>query len=219
VLARHLPAQPGPLLALSALVFVHQFDLIGFSVLIPEMRDAFGVSDTTIGAISNGVAVSALLLAYPIGVLADRYSRRASVRIGAVLFFVAALVTSFAWVLPLFVAARFFAGLTPMANDVVQPGLLGDLYDDKDQPRVFAVWRGAATISGVSALLLGAVAAVWDWRAAFLVVALLGVIVLVPAWRVPEPSPGGRSGGRPGGVAGGRGRRADRTWTRTRRSR
>jgi MFS family permease len=101
-------------------------------------------------------------------------------------------VTSFAWVLPLFVAARFFAGLTPMANDVVQPGLLGDLYDDKDQPRVFAVWRGAATISGVSALLLGAVAAVWDWRAAFLVVALLGVIVLVPAWRVPEPSPGGR---------------------------
>ena len=185
--ARYLPAKPGPLLALSALIFVHQFDVIGFSVLLPEMRDAFGVSDTTIGAIANGVAVSGLLLAYPIGVLADRYSRRASVRIGAVVFVVAALVTSFAWTLPVFVASRFIAGLPPMANDVVQPGMLGDLYDDRDQPRVFAIWRGAATISGVSALLLGAVAAAWDWRAAFLVIALLGFVVLAPAWRVPEP--------------------------------
>jgi MFS family permease len=69
--------------------------------------------------------------------------------------------------------------------------MLGDFYDDEEQPRVFAMWRGAATISGVSALLLGGVAAVFDWRAAFLVTALLGLAVLVPAWRVPEPSSDG----------------------------
>lgn len=192
MLARYLPARPGPLLALSALIFVHQFEVIGFAVLTPELRDAFDVSDTTIGAIGNATGIAAFLMAWPIGVLADRFSRRACVRIGAVLFVVAALATSFAWALPVLIVARLLAGLPPMAADVVQPGILGDLYDDREQPRVFAIWRGAATISGVSALLLGGVAAVFDWRAAFLVTALLGVAVLVPAWRVPEPS-GGRS--------------------------
>ena len=190
--ARYLPARPGPLLALSSLVFVHQFEVIGFAVLTPELRDAFDVSDTTIGAIGNGTSVAALLLAYPIGVLADRFSRIACVRIGAVLFVVAALATSLAWALPVLVLARLLAGLPPMAADVVQPGVLGDLYDDKEQPRVFAVWRGAATVSGVSALVLGGVAAVWDWRAAFLVTALLGAAVLLPAWRVPDPDSAAR---------------------------
>jgi MFS family permease len=190
VLARYLPGKPGPLLALSVLIFVHQFEVIGFAVLTPELRDAFDVSDTTIGAIGNATSVAALLLAYPIGVLADRYSRVASVRIGAVVFVVAALATSFAWALPVLVVARLLAGLPPMAADVVQPGLLGDLYDDKDQPRVFAVWRGAATVSGVSALFLGGVASLWGWRAAFLVTALLGVAVLLPSWRVRDPDAG-----------------------------
>jgi MFS family permease len=104
-----------------------------------------------------------------------------------VLFVVAGLATSWAWALPALVVARLLAGFPPMTDEVVQPGMLADLYEEHEQPRVFAVLRGTVTLSGVSAAVLGAIAASAGWRAAFLFTAVLGAVVLIPAWRLQEP--------------------------------
>ncbi|HEX2039063.1 MAG TPA: hypothetical protein VHF47_04930, partial [Acidimicrobiales bacterium] len=61
-----------PLVVLFGLNVVDELDRVAFSVLTPEIRDAFGLSDDGVVAIGALAAVTALMAALPIGFAADR---------------------------------------------------------------------------------------------------------------------------------------------------
>ena len=72
-----------PLVVLFALNLVDEFDRVAFTVLSPEIRDAFGLSDSGIVGIASVAGLTALLAALPIGVLADRVRRVRLAGVGA----------------------------------------------------------------------------------------------------------------------------------------
>src|SRR5918996_861099 len=69
----------GPLGVLFALNVVDELDRIALITLAPNIRDAFDLSDTMIGALSGIGAVIIVTLAIPFAVLGDRKSFRTKI--------------------------------------------------------------------------------------------------------------------------------------------
>ena len=179
-----------PLAVLFGLNFVDEFDRIAFAALTPEIRDAFDLSDTEIGAIGILTAICVLLLALPMGVLADRFNR---VRLGAVAALVWGTMSVLTGVVPvigLLFAVRLFAGLGRVVNGVVHPSLLQDYYRADTQPRVFTVHRLADPLSATSGIVAGFIGEAMGWRWAFILLAIPTFLLLASLTRLREPKRG-----------------------------
>ncbi|HVE64711.1 MAG TPA: MFS transporter [Mycobacteriales bacterium] len=179
---------------LFALNLVDEFDRITFATLVPEIRDDFGLSDAALVAVGSMSAALPILLAVPLGYLADRFDRARISAVGAALWGCAAIATAFAPVVLVIAAARLAAGTGRLVNDVVHPSLLADHYPLTALPRVTAVHRVASSVGAVLAGLLAGALAVWlGWRATFLVMALpTAIAVGWAALVLREPRSAGR---------------------------
>jgi branched-chain amino acid transport system ATP-binding protein len=179
-----------PLVVLFALNLVDEFDRVAFGVLSPEIRDTFGLSDSGIVAVGSLAGVTALLAALPIGVLADRVRRVRLAGVGAAAWGGFTILTALApavWVLTL---ARMGAGIGRIVNEPVHASLLTDYYPPPSHPRVFALHRLANPIGLSSALIIGLLASVFDWRVVFLSLCVPTFLLLPFLLRLREPARG-----------------------------
>ena len=179
-----------PLLVLFGLNFVDEFDRIAFATLTPEIRDAFDVSDTTIGAVGVVSSIFVLAASLPIGVLADRNNRIRISAAAAVLWGVMSVLTGIVPALALLFLVRLLSGLGRIINEVVHPSLLGDYYKPIDQPKVFFVHRLANPLSALSALVAGGIGATLGWQWAFILLALPTFFLVGGLGRLREPARG-----------------------------
>ncbi|AEA25518.1 MFS transporter [Pseudonocardia benzenivorans] len=155
--------------------------------MLPELGADFGISASaaSISVTAYLVPFAALMLVS--GTLGERWGRRRAVLTAYLVYVVASLVAVFATWLPLFLAMRVLQGAanaftTPLLLAVVagsvKPGALGRALG----------WFGSLQAAGqTSAPLLGGLAAEFDWRLAFVGVAvaaaLLAAVGLPPTAR------------------------------------
>ena len=179
-----------PLAILFGLNFVDEFDRIAFAALTPEIRDAFDLSDTEIGAVGILTAIAVLMLALPLGNIADRFNRVKLGVLAAVVWGTMSILTGIVPVVALLFVVRLFAGVGRVVNEVVHPSLLGDYYKAENQPRVFLVHRLANPLSAISGVVAGAIAELIGWQWAFILLALPTFFLLTGLIRLPEPRRG-----------------------------
>ena len=184
-------ADATPLLVLFGLNLVDEFDRLAYSTLLPEIRDAFSLSDAEAVAIGTVAAVMMLLGALPIGYLGDRFPRTRIAGIAAVVWGTMAVLTGLAWMVPVLFVARLGSGIARTSNEVVHPSLLADYYTPAVLPTAIQVHRLAQPFSYVAALLAGGIAAVAGWRWAFVVLAIPTFVLLTMLARLKEPARGG----------------------------
>jgi branched-chain amino acid transport system ATP-binding protein len=179
-----------PLAILFGLNFVDEFDRIAFAALTPEIRDAFDLSDTEIGAVGILTAIAVLMLALPLGNIADRFNRVKLGVIAALVWGTMSILTGIVPVVALLFVVRLLAGVGRVVNEVVHPSLLGDYYKAENQPRVFLVHRLANPLSAISGVVAGAIAELIGWQWAFILLALPTFFLLAGLIRLPEPRRG-----------------------------
>jgi len=184
-------AAAAPLMVLFGLNLVDEFDRVAFGVLSPEIRDAFGLSDSGVVGVAAVAAFTALAAALPIGWLADRTNRVRLSGAAALLWAGMAVLTGLAPALAVLVVARIGAGVGRITNEPVHASLLTDLYPPETHPRVFAVHRLANPVGLSGALLVGVLADLLGWRAVFFLVALPTVLLVGTLALVREPLRGG----------------------------
>ena len=197
VLAEYKPsnvtggASPTPLLVLAALNGLDELDRSAFSVLVPEIRDYFGVSLTTILTVTALSALLPILLALPVGFTADRSNRTRMVAAGAVLWGAFSILTGFATSLFLLGLYRIGAGI----GRTVEPAslsLIADHYPPEKLTGTFSVYRMGNELGLlVAPALAGTLASIFFWQVPFLVfgvpsLALAAFMVL----RMREPRRG-----------------------------
>lgn len=181
--------RPGaPLAVLFGLNLVDEFDRVGFATLAPEIRDALGVSDATIVAVATASTALAILAAIPVGYLADRRDRVHLSIVGALMWGAAAVATGLTDLLLVIAAARFAAGTGRLVNDTAHPSLLADYYPVRLLPGVSAVHRLGTSVGAiVAAPAAGLLATAFGWRAAFLVLAVPTLMLVIAATRLRDP--------------------------------
>jgi len=177
-----------PLGVLFGLNMVDELDRTAFGVLLPEIRDHFGLDTNGILWVVALSLVAAIVLALPIGFYADRW-RRVPIAIGGAsvwgLFSVLTGLAANLWTLGI---ARTGAGLGRAVNDPVHNSLLADYYDIPVRPRVYSVHRYANALGQfLGPFSAGLLAYYIGWRAPFIIFSVVTALFIVLAFKLREP--------------------------------
>ena len=178
------------------IIFLHAmldtFDGSGFGVLLPEIRDDFGLDTEEVATLASISAILAILIGIPLGYRTDRTKRRiwwlaGGAFLGA-FFFVGVGLAGSVFV---FAVMRFLLGFGLKVNDPVQSSLLADYTPLPARATVYSA-RGIVRSVGqmVGPLFFGIVGTVAGWRPAFVGAAVVALIVGAVSLKLREPARG-----------------------------
>lgn len=177
-----------PLLILFGLNAADELDRTGFGILLPNIRDAFGMSNTGVLTLVGVTALGALLLQMPIAYASDRGNRVAITLAGATAWAAFSVMTGAATAVWMLLIARVGTGIGRAVVDPTHNALLSDWYAVDRRPAVFSFHRAANVLGNFAGpLLAGALAAWFSWRAPFFVFAAPTLILVVLGLRLRDP--------------------------------
>lgn len=160
---------------------------------LPDIVAAFGRSDSAAGLFVSAATLPGIVVAPAIGLLADRFGRRAVLLPCLVLFGVAGLAAAFAPSFGVLVALRFAQGIGSAGLINLAVVLIADCWDGHDRARLIG-WNAAVLTVSVAILpaVGGLLAAIGGWRLSFAPfgIALLSAAAVARWVHVPHTSAG-----------------------------
>jgi ABC-type branched-subunit amino acid transport system ATPase component/predicted MFS family arabinose efflux permease len=188
----------GGTFAFVMLVLLSTFDELEgavLSVLAPDIRDTFHISDGVIVFVSTASGAFIVLGSLIMGFLADRFRRGpvlglASAVFSAALFTCGLAVNAFTLFL-----SRLGVGVAKSSNLPVGGSLIADAYPINIRGRVNAAIFGAARLAGVlSPAVVGGIATLAGgtegWRWAYFLLAIPAIPLAFLCFKIPEPPRG-----------------------------
>ena len=192
-----------PLAILFGLNMADELDRSAYLVLLPNIRDDLGLSNTGILSVVALAAAVALLLTVPIAHLADRSSRVRIALIGAVVWAAFSIGTGLSFTIWVLIVARSGAAIGQAVVFPTHNSLLADTYPIDARPRVYSIHRAANSVGAILGLVIGAgLASAFGWRAPFFVFAVPTLLLVVAGLRLREPGRGHFERQAAGGVDG-----------------
>ncbi|MBI5087627.1 MAG: MFS transporter, partial [Actinobacteria bacterium] len=178
-------------LILMILNSLDELEAATMTVLAPDLRDVFGVSDGVIVFISSASAAFFVLGAVPMGYLADRCNRSRIIGISSLVFSGMVFLSGLAVNAFMLFWTRFGAGVAKANTLPVHGSLLADTYPIALRGRIAAsISMIGRSVQAISPLLVGGIAIAFGWRWPFLLLGVPVAVVAVLAFRMPEPPRG-----------------------------
>ena len=138
-----------------------ELELAAITVLAPDIRDTFGVSNGTIVFIASASASFFVLGAMPMGYLADRYKRAPIIGIASLFFSFFVFLSGLAVNVFMLFWARFGVGIAKANTITVHGSLIADTYPIGIRGRMGALNTMTGRAVGVaSPVLVGGIAAI-----------------------------------------------------------
>src|SRR5688500_2537519 len=183
-----LGAPAFPLAVLFGLNAVDELDRTAFAVLLPDIRDHFGLSDAGALALVAASTIAVLCIEVPLSFYCDRRSRVRIATTGAALWALCSVGTGLAVSVAMLVAMRIGAGGGRAVVTPTHSSLLADHYEPAARVKVFSVHRQANSVGQIAGpLFAGLLAYAFGWRAPFLLFAIPTAVFVVLATRLKEP--------------------------------
>ena len=180
-----------PLIILIGFSAVIGFDQQAFGVLAPDIRKTFHISTGTTDTIATLTAAVPILFSVPVGFLGDKRNRLGLTAICGVLWGVTAILTGLAPVIALLILARSVGGIGFLATETVSPSLLADYYAPEGLGTIFGGYRFLGQGFGLAAgPVAGVIAAIFNWRVAFVVLAVPTFVFVALLRLLREPQRG-----------------------------
>jgi MFS family permease len=185
------PPRPGRdriLIWICVLIAINQ---LGFGSIVPALAlyaRSFGVGQSAIGVAIAVYGLARLVIAMPVGKLADRVGRRTTLATGGLVEAVGNLLCAYAPDYATFLAARFLAGtgagLVLISGQIV----LADITEPAQRGRIMAIYQGVFLCAvGVGPFPGGLLAERFGLQAPFVAYAVAGALAAAVAWfQIPE---------------------------------
>jgi MFS transporter, Spinster family, sphingosine-1-phosphate transporter len=156
--------------------------------VFPLIRDDLQLSDTALGTLGSVFMVCYMVSAPLFGWLGDRVRR---VRLAAAGLFAWSLATAGAglsygyWSL---LSARTLVGIGEASFGTVSPGVLADYFSRLVRGRILSLFYLAIPAGSALGYLLGGLLGHnFGWHAAFFIVGIPGLLMVLPVWLLREP--------------------------------
>jgi len=177
-----------PLVVLFGLNAVDELDRAAFGILLPNIRESFGIDIQTALSLVALSSIAALALQVPIAQFADKSKRIPLVVIGALVWGFFSGMTGLATGLILLTIARSGSSLGKAVIDPTHNSLIADYYPIETRARVYSFHRAANAVGQfVGPITAGMLAYYFDWRIPFLVFVVPTVLFAMMAMRLHEP--------------------------------
>ncbi|MND41830.1 L-galactonate transporter [compost metagenome] len=166
------------------------------TVVFPQLKVEWGLSDSELGALSSVVAIAVGVLAFPLSLVADRLGRIRSLILMAAVWSLATLMCGFASNYQEMFVARFFIGLGEAAYGSVGLAVVLSIFPPQQRSTVTGAFLAGSMVGSVLGIGLGGVLAThFGWRASFVGMAIYGIALtavyalVVRPGRIESPRP------------------------------
>ncbi|MBU4371543.1 MAG: MFS transporter [Proteobacteria bacterium] len=165
-------------LLLWLLYFFDYIDRMVVVSLFPFLKADWGLTDAQCGAMVSAVYWAIILFSFPISILIDRWSRKKSIGIMAVLWSLATVACAFTRNFGQLFAARAAIGIGEAGYAPGGTAMISALYPEKRRAFMVGIWNASIPLGMAAGIVIGGlIASRWGWRHAFGIVALPGLII------------------------------------------
>lgn len=193
--ARKPDARAWSMLSLLSFVYVLNFlDRQLLSILAYPIQQSLKISDGQLGLISGlYFAMFYTFIAIPVGWLADRSNRVTILAVACGIWSAATVACGLARTYPELVAARMTVGFGEAGGVPPSYALITDTFSPGYRATALGIFNLGPPIGAAVGIAFGAtIAAAFDWRDAFIVVGIIGIVTaLVLKLLIRDPERGG----------------------------
>ncbi|HCE58719.1 MAG TPA: hypothetical protein DER09_13050 [Prolixibacteraceae bacterium] len=165
------------------LFLLYMFDYIDRMVvtsMFTHIETDWGISHTQSGMLVSAVYWSIVALTFPVSILVDRWSRKKTIGIMAVLWSLATLLCAFTGNFTQLFLARILIGVGEAGYAPGGTAIIAGIYPQEKRAKMIGLWNASIPLGTALGVALGGIiAATWGWKHAFGIVALPGFIVAV----------------------------------------
>jgi predicted MFS family arabinose efflux permease len=167
-------------LLLWLLYFFDYVDRMVVVSLFPFLKADWGLTDAQCGAMVSAVYWAIILFSFPISIIIDRWSRKKSIGIMAVLWSIATAACALTKNFGQLFAARTLIGIGEAGYAPGGTAMISALYPEKKRAFMVGIWNASIPIGMAAGIVIGGlIASHWGWRHAFGIVALPGLVIAV----------------------------------------
>lgn len=178
--------------AVSGLSFIYVARMLGLFMLMPVLSlDSASLRGSTPLLLGLAIGIYGLaqaVLQFPFGVASDRFGRKPVLAFGLLLFVLGSVMGAFTHSMWGIVIARLLQGAGAVSSVLLATA--GDLTGEAHRTKAMAAIGGSIAVAYVMGIALGPVFYGFSGlKGVFLAAAALGVVALLPLWRVIPPIP------------------------------
>jgi MFS family permease len=176
------------LLAINALNF---YDRQVLGAVAEPVRKQLDLDDVQYAWLTPAFVLLYAVAGIPLGRLADRGRRTRILAAGVLVWSAMTALSGLAWDFWSMFALRLGVGIGEATCAPTANSLLGDLFPRERRARALAVFMVGLPLGlALSSIVSGTIAKKWDWRPAFFVAAVPGVVLGLLCLFLPEPERG-----------------------------
>ncbi|MBU0971257.1 MAG: MFS transporter [Proteobacteria bacterium] len=172
------------------LFFLYLFDYMDRMVIVslfPYLKADWGITDTQCGLLVSAVYWSILGFSFPVSILVDRWSRKKSIGLMAVLWSLATLACAFTRNFGQLFAARTAIGIGEAGYAPGGTAMISTVFPKEQRARILGLWNASIPLGSALGIAIGGlVAEHFGWRYALGIVALPGMAIALLFFTVKD---------------------------------
>jgi MFS transporter, Spinster family, sphingosine-1-phosphate transporter len=175
------------LVLLTTLNFLNYIDRSVLFAVQPLVQKEFHISNTQVGALTTVFLICYMIAAPFVGPLADRYSRKLIIVLGAIFWSGLTLLTAVTHTYHELLLRHTLVGIGEATFVTIAPTFVADLFSQERRGRILGIFYLAIPVGTAAGYLLGGkLGPVHGWRFPFYVAAAPGFLVALAFLLVPE---------------------------------
>jgi multidrug resistance protein len=188
------PIKLYPRTALALLTTLNLLNYIDRSVLFavqPLVQSEFRLTNTQVGYLTSAFLGFYMVAAPFVGPLADRYSRKRIIMLGAIFWSGLTLLTAFTHTYWELLVRHTLVGVGEATFVTIAPTFVADLFPERQRGRIFGIFYLAIPVGTAAGYLLGGkLGPDFGWRFPFYIAAAPGFLLAIAVAFLPEPPRG-----------------------------
>ena len=154
--------------------------------VFPLIKADFNLSDMQLGLLGSAFMLSYMIFAPILGWIGDRSVSSHLASGGLAFWSMATAMSGIAGSYLTLLFSRSLVGIGEASFGVVSPGMLADIFAKEVRGRVLSFFYLAIPVGSAIGYVLGGILGYhFGWQAAFLLVALPGLLLAIAVWRIP----------------------------------
>jgi len=179
------------LVVLTALNLLNYIDRSVLFAVQPLIQGEFHLNNAQIGYLTSAFLGFYMIAAPFTGPLADRYSRRLIIMLGAIFWSALTLLTAVTHTYWQLLARHTLVGVGEATFVTIAPTFVADLFPEEKRGRIFGIFYLAIPVGTAAGYLLGGkLGPHFGWRFPFYIAAAPGFLLALVMMFIPEPERG-----------------------------
>ncbi len=191
------PVPPSKLHPRTALIVLTTLNLLNYAdrnvlyAVQPLVQDEFRLTKTQVGYLTSAFLLFYMVAAPFVGPLADRYSRKVIIVLGAVFWSALTLLTAVTHTYGELLVRHTLVGIGEATFVTIAPTFVVDLFSEDKRARILGVFYLALPVGSAAGYLVGGyLAPIYGWRFPFYIAAAPGFLLALAVLFLKEPERG-----------------------------